>query len=615
MAEEYKYIPSFANGINKNKRSDLIADLEVEDILNLRIDQDTLEVYKGYTLLSANLADGSATDGAYEELAKRLYRFEAADGTITLFLFTNAAVYTYNGSAWTLVTRDTTDEFTAVAGTDVITADSAHTLSDNDTVKFTTTDTLPAGLELDVIYYVINSSTPDFQVSLTRGGSTVDITDTGTGTHSFTPCYEGRIVLTVKAVTYTPLDAVVWTNGVDPPQIYISGALRDLAGLDDIAGAATEITACRDLAVWNEKLYMFYTTEDGEDIPQMIRWSDTADIEEWNNDGSNDGGFLRLSDRDDAIQTVAQLGPDLIVYRDHSIVKGQWVGSASRTATFDEIISDEGAIGPNAVANVGAVHIFFGWNNIFRYNGGTTLDPVGTKVRDLIYGPRKVIDLTKPVNISVEHITSLGEVWCSVLVGTTTSDAGEYTAYKTMILAYGVTGDNWTIREFGTSTSDVQIEGMLESQIVAFLHWNETELTWLEFEERPWNDQTFSSELPGILMPSGQNILNFDHDEEQDNGVDIPFRVDTKDFESGFNFIRIHYIDLVTLGSGCTVSYSIDKGTSWTILGTVGEHTTFSKNKMFANFSSQVVRWRVSGSGAGFKLGSFGFKFSIDTEY
>lgn len=74
---------------------------------------------------------------------------------------------------------------TADAGTDFLTAVS-HGLEDNDPILFDTTIAdLPAGLSANTIYYVRDKTTNTFKVALTAGGSAIDITDAGTGTHSF----------------------------------------------------------------------------------------------------------------------------------------------------------------------------------------------------------------------------------------------------------------------------------------------------------------------------------------------------------------------------------------------------------------------------------------------
>lgn len=77
-----------------------------------------------------------------------------------------------------------TANFTA-ATTDVITSN-AHGLKDGDMVVLTTTGTLPAGLAIGTVYYVIQAATNTFKLAATANGMPVDITDTGTGTHTFT---------------------------------------------------------------------------------------------------------------------------------------------------------------------------------------------------------------------------------------------------------------------------------------------------------------------------------------------------------------------------------------------------------------------------------------------
>lgn len=57
--------------------------------------------------------------------------------------------------------------------------------ANNTQITLKTTGTLPTGLSQNVIYYVINASTTTFNVSLTSGGSAVNTTAAGSGTHSF----------------------------------------------------------------------------------------------------------------------------------------------------------------------------------------------------------------------------------------------------------------------------------------------------------------------------------------------------------------------------------------------------------------------------------------------
>ena len=85
--------------------------------------------------------------------------------------------------------------FTA-ATTDIITS-AAHGLIEGDLIQVSSSTTLPAGLSASTDYYVRDVTTNTFKVSTTMGGSAVDITDTGTGTHTLV--LKGKKVLVSDA--------------------------------------------------------------------------------------------------------------------------------------------------------------------------------------------------------------------------------------------------------------------------------------------------------------------------------------------------------------------------------------------------------------------------------
>lgn len=98
--------------------------------------------------------------------------------------------------------------FTANASTDVCTA--SGTIETNSTfdgmaVYFTTTGTLPAGLSTGTVYFLIKVSSTTFKVATSyknsagsSAGTAIDITDTGTGTHTMNPLTAGTINWIVK---------------------------------------------------------------------------------------------------------------------------------------------------------------------------------------------------------------------------------------------------------------------------------------------------------------------------------------------------------------------------------------------------------------------------------
>lgn len=73
--------------------------------------------------------------------------------------------------------------FTVNTSTDVLTC-SGRAYSDNDIVRLSNSGgALPTGLAANTDYYVISASGSTMKLSTSEGGSAVDITDAGTGTH------------------------------------------------------------------------------------------------------------------------------------------------------------------------------------------------------------------------------------------------------------------------------------------------------------------------------------------------------------------------------------------------------------------------------------------------
>jgi hypothetical protein len=101
----------------------------------------------------------------------------------------------YEGDAETKFTAITEWELTHIAsvatigavtvdaGTDVLTCN-AHGLASGATVRMTSSSALPGGLSAEVLYYVQDVTTNTFKVALTVDGTAVDISSTGTGTHT-----------------------------------------------------------------------------------------------------------------------------------------------------------------------------------------------------------------------------------------------------------------------------------------------------------------------------------------------------------------------------------------------------------------------------------------------
>ena len=86
------------------------------------------------------------------------------------------------------------------AGADTITITN-HVFVNGDVVTLSSSDTLPAGLSASTLYYVVGVvALTSFQLSATLGGSAIDITDVGVGTHtvSLELAEKGKLELVYK---------------------------------------------------------------------------------------------------------------------------------------------------------------------------------------------------------------------------------------------------------------------------------------------------------------------------------------------------------------------------------------------------------------------------------
>lgn len=101
---------------------------------------------------------------------------------------------------------------TADAATDKLLA-TAHGRSNGTVVMFGTSGTLPGGISANTPYYIVNTATNDFQISLTEGGAAVDITSAGTGTltryiYFKTPDMRGRTFVGLDNMGGTSLNVI-----------------------------------------------------------------------------------------------------------------------------------------------------------------------------------------------------------------------------------------------------------------------------------------------------------------------------------------------------------------------------------------------------------------------
>jgi hypothetical protein len=100
------------------------------------------------------------------------FEYEEEDGTVL------------QAATTTGVTAHPTQTFTALASTDLLTCN-GHGLQDGDQIIVATQTTLPGGLTASTRYFARDVTPNAFRLAETPGGINVNLTDAGTGTHTF----------------------------------------------------------------------------------------------------------------------------------------------------------------------------------------------------------------------------------------------------------------------------------------------------------------------------------------------------------------------------------------------------------------------------------------------
>lgn len=130
--------------------------------------------------------DQPASDANNMTLISTVFTAESVPSNARIVLFEeDVDAVTLNTDLKAFVTRDAGQTFTTDFATDDKLDITSHGFSNTDRIMVTSSaQDLPAGLDSATVYFVINATTNDFELSLTSGGLAVDITDNGTGTHT-----------------------------------------------------------------------------------------------------------------------------------------------------------------------------------------------------------------------------------------------------------------------------------------------------------------------------------------------------------------------------------------------------------------------------------------------
>lgn len=569
----YELIDNVVKGMNVSVRAEQIDKSQMAHIQNLYLHHDKLEVDTGYTTFL----------GTVRGVPRAQFQLFSKDGSAENILITDDTFYVESSSEWRYVS-DGVDTTVSVAGiaTDL-------TIDVADITGFSDGDFI--GIELDTgkqhrttVNGAPAGSTITFDDALPSG---VAIGNTVVKAVDLTGDSDDQISIVVLPA----FDQMIFTNGQDNVKVYDGTDVQDVSNLP--SGGNTQ---CKIVSVYENHLLLVHTIEGGTAFPQRVRWSDTADPTEW---VTGNAGFNDLYDSEDFCTAAVPLGPYMIIYKERSIVRMEFVGASDKLFNFDTVVSGEGAISLDAVVDVGTEHIFVGNANVYRYKGGFNVDPIGDEIWNRLFGKDKLVDPTNAFKGICLYIEELDEVW--YLFKDTTA-----TTYPNNIARMRLDNGGWSFRSL-----PIEVSGYGFYQTTTTLKWNELVGSWLA-QTFKWGGATTQANSPitMLLSSTGANqVYSYDYVQLDDNGTAIEWESETKEFYHPENKLRTNWLDIRAKGPSVDIEYSTDGGNSWNAWATCVMTTSYDEYRHYKQVVGNRIRFRFKGTGPGFGLEWYGFRF------
>ena len=420
-------------------------------------------------------------------------------------------------------------------------------------------------------------------------------------------------------VNATKAGAIVYTNGVDIPKVICSGAggvtVRDLykTNIHDF-GTTSTVSAftARAVSLFNGKLMFANTTEGtAKTFINRVRLSQIDDFEDFR--AAQGGEIVELVEGSTGIAAMEPMSDFIVVYKEDVIYRGDWIGSPNVSVRFTATVQNEGTVGTNAVAPLPGYHYFVGKRNIYKYDGGKQLQPIGDPIRSELY------TVNRSLNVANQHYVfaffdpenrELNVVYPKGMTEGARESLRYYEPYKSWSTR---TYNNWFT--YGKALRSHQT-----------LTWADLRQNWQAYTQ-PWTTAFFvAAKYHKFLLGNGKyvnvsaiktsiedtDLFVYDVNEVKntDDGYSVRWEVETKDFYLPNSFIRVDFADVYCAGDDVAMHFSDDLGVTFRRVRQTEPRDLLESERLYMNKAGKQMRFRFRGQSTNFQLGWMGFSFA-----
>lgn len=205
----------------------------------------------------------------------------------------------------------------------------------------------------------------------------------GTATHLYE--ISGTSWSDVSSGTYNASADVRWdfaqfgnvtlaTNKADTIQYSSSGAFAAVSGAPK----------AKLIETVNQFVFAADTDDAGfGDSPDRWWCAAIGTYDDWTPDTDTQCVSGRLTSAPGRINALKRLGDGIVAYKDRAIFVGSYVG-APEAWSFQEIPGDVGCMAQGGVVDIGAAHVFVGYDNFYIFDGSRPT-PIGNLLKDWFF--------------------------------------------------------------------------------------------------------------------------------------------------------------------------------------------------------------------------------------
>ena len=372
----------------------------------------------------------------------------------------------------------------------------------------------------------------------------------------------------IDELTLTQLNGVpIFNNAKDEPMYWAGNPANPF--LDLPGWTATETCAL----IVPHRFHLFALGIDGPGgaFPNQVKWSDAAAPgsvpASWTASATNEAGDVVLADTPGAIISAANLRDALIIYKNGSVHRCDYVGGQEKFA-FRTLFVEAGALTRHAVADINGRHLVVTDGDVVVTDGTNLQSIVRERRRKFLFSQ---LDQDNFRNLFTVYNRAFNECWiCFPTAGNT---------YPNRAMIYDVARDAWGDRELDGITWGTN--GII-NDTAPDETWDADTQVW-DADTSTWNQQSFSLATRDLVLvqPGGPDFLEVGRGTETLRSVLAKYSIDFGEPERFKLVKRIH--PRIDAASG--IEFSIRIGTQDSPEGVIAWQPTqtFNTSQQFIN--------------------------------